>query len=85
MLAHIFFCRNVQNAQRPMSRLCTVSARHHTLLVCEGNQSHVIKNMAARPKVYGVALHDTVHFQPCDHFFLLYPLLYGVVTSDSVE
>ncbi len=30
------------------------------------------------------ALYDTVHFQPCDLFFLLYPLMSGVVTSDSV-
>ncbi len=32
----------------PMSRHRTVSVRHRTLLVYEGNQSHVIKNMAAR-------------------------------------
>ncbi len=46
--------------------------------------------MAVRVKeltVYGVALNDTVYFQPfkyCDQYFLLYPLLSGVVTSDSV-
>ena len=34
----------------PMSRHHTVSARHRTLLVYEGYQSHVIKNMAARVK-----------------------------------
>ncbi len=34
----------------PMSRHRTVSARHRTSLVYEGNQSHVIKNMAARMK-----------------------------------
>ncbi len=37
-----------------------------------------------RPKLYCVALCDTVHFQPCDQVFLLYPLLAGVATSDSV-
>ncbi len=61
-----------------MSRHGTISARHRTLLVYEGNQSHVIKNMAAR------VLHDTVHSQPCDQFFLLYPLMSVVVTSESV-
>ncbi len=34
--------------------------------------------------MYGVALHNTVHSQPCDQFFLLYSLMSGVVTSDSV-
>ncbi len=74
----------------PMSWHCTVSARHHTLLVYEGNQKHgcqsdiLVSLKFWRVQVYSVSLHDTVHFQPCDLFFLRNPLLSGVVTSDSV-
>ncbi len=37
-------------ARCPIAGHHTVSALHHTLLVYEGSQSHVIKNMAARMK-----------------------------------
>ncbi len=55
----------------PIAQHRRVSARPCTLLVYEGNKSHVIKNMAATVKfVYGVALNDTVQFVPCDQISL---------------
>ncbi len=39
--------RYTPSARWPIAWHHTVIARHHTLLVYEGNQSHVIKNMAA--------------------------------------
>ncbi len=70
----------------PIARHRTVSARHHTLLVYEGNLSHVIKNRA------GCSVHKgsfsrtvTVHFDHVTSYFILCPLLYGVALSDSVQ
>ena len=37
-----------------------------------------------RLEMYGVVQNNTVHFRPCDLKFLLCPLLYDVVTLDSV-
>ena len=34
---------------------------------------------------WAVMQNNTVHFRPCDLMFLLCPLLYGVVTPDSVN
>ncbi len=61
----------------------TVSVQHHTLLVLEGIQIPVFA-LFPRPALYVVALCDTVHFQPYDQDFLLYPLLSGVATLGSV-
>ncbi len=36
-------------------------------------------------QLYGVALRDTVHLYHVTSYFLLYPLLYGVALSDSVN
>ena len=84
---HTFF--GLGNTRCPIARHRTVSARPRTLLVYEGNESHVIKNMAATVKfsspLYGVALRDTVHLYHVTSYFLLYPLLYGVALSDSVK
>ena len=37
------------------------------------------------PSLYGVALNDTLQFEPCDQISLLYPLLYGVALVDYVH
>ena len=62
-------------------------ARPRTLLVYEGNESHVIKNMAATVKFFSPHKVSTATVR-CRHvtsYFLLYPLLYGVALSDSVN
>ena len=38
----------------------------------------------SRPKMYRAALCGPVHFWPHDQVFLLYPLMYGAATPDSV-
>ena len=35
-------------------------------------------------QLYGVTLRNTIHFYHVINYFLLYPLLYGVVLLDSV-
>ncbi len=40
--------------------------------------------MNTRPALYGVEQLDTIHFRPCDLIFLLIPIYYGVVCSDSM-
>ncbi len=83
--ALIFRC---ELSRCPIVRHRTVNVRPRTLLVYEGNESHVIKNMAATVtascQLYGVAQRDTVHLYHVTRYFLLYPLLYGVALSDSV-
>ena len=40
--------------------------------------------LVSQTKIVRCRLCGTVHFQSCDQVFLLYPLLSGVATSDSV-
>ncbi len=51
------------------------------------NQNHVIQVSSSSQfycRLYGAAQLNTVHFGQCDLIFLLIPILYGVVCSDSV-
>ncbi len=36
-------------------------------------------------QLYGVVLHDTIHFYHATNYLLLFPLLYGLALSDSVS
>ncbi len=76
----------------PIARHRTVSARPRTLLVYEGNESHVIKNMAATVKFFSPHKVSFSWISPPrgillvgSYAYVCGPPLYGVALNDIVQ